>query len=167
MDDFTQIHQMLDRQAEARPDAIAVIDSDGRAVTWAEYAALVRSKADQMTEAGIVAGHRVMIVAENCLEVAVVLMACSRIGAIAVPVNARMSAVELARIQAHADPKLVLYTIGASKEAAAHADAAGPSFAAVTRFTGSASRRARQSRWRVRRCCSTPPAPPAIPRASC
>jgi len=125
MDDFKHTHQMLDRQAEQRPDAVAVIDGDGRAVTWAQYAALSRSKANQLAVAGIAAGDRVMIVAENCLEVAVVLMACSRIGAIAVPVNARMSAAELARIQAHADPKLVLYTIGASKEAAAHADAAG------------------------------------------
>ncbi|SDY46369.1 class I adenylate-forming enzyme family protein [Citreimonas salinaria] len=122
MTDFTRIHQMIAAHAQTRSDSIAVIDADGKQVDWARYDALVEEAAQLLAVQGVGAGDRVLIVAENCLAVAVLVMACSKLDAWAVPVNARMSGAELARIRDHAQPKRILFTSHVSKEAAAHAD---------------------------------------------
>ena len=56
---------------------------------------------------------------------AVSIFAATRIGAVAVPVNARFTSAELERVTAHAEPAVTLYTAGVSADAAAHARAAG------------------------------------------
>ncbi|SFP67198.1 Acyl-CoA synthetase (AMP-forming)/AMP-acid ligase II [Tranquillimonas alkanivorans] len=127
MTDFTRIHQMIEPHVAARPDAVAIIDTDGTRVDWRGYAALVDEGAALMSGHGVGPGDRILVVAENCLAVAVAVMAASRLNAWAVPVNARMSAAEIARITAHAQPRLTLYTSHVSKEAASHAEAAGAS----------------------------------------
>jgi len=67
----------------------------------------------------------VLVVAENCAALAIAIYAASRLDAVVAPVNARMSAPELSRIRAHADPRAILYTTAVSAEARAHAEAAG------------------------------------------
>ncbi len=119
---FTRIHHLLDRNETLRGSGPAVIDGDGRDVDWAAYARLSQVYADLMMQEGVGSGDRVLVVAENCLTVAVAIFAASRIGAWAVPVNARMAPQELDRIVTHADPAMVLFTSGASTEAAAHAE---------------------------------------------
>ncbi len=118
---FTHIHDMVLYQAKSRPQALALIDVDSREVTWAEYDVLISKAVDMLSAQGIGAGDRVMIIAENCLAVPVLMMAASRIGAWAVPVNARMSAAELTRIADHARPGVILFSSGVSDEAAQHA----------------------------------------------
>ncbi|ETX12975.1 long-chain fatty acid--CoA ligase [Roseivivax halodurans JCM 10272] len=127
MTDFTRIHQMIEPHVADRPEAIALVDTDGTAVNWRGYATLIDEGADLFARNGVEPGDRVLVVAENCLAVAVAVMAASRLNAWAVPVNARMSADEIARIAAHAEPRLTLYTSHVSKEAATHAEAAGAS----------------------------------------
>lgn len=121
----TRIHRMLDTQADIRPDATAILDSGGQTATWQAYRDHAADMAARMRALGVVPGDRVLIVSENCLAVAVLIMACSHLDAIAVPINARMSPAEIARIQGHADPRVAFYTVLASKEAAQHADAVG------------------------------------------
>ena len=118
---FNRIHEMVLHQVETRPDALALIDSDGREVTWLKYNALILEAEALLKVNNVGAGERVMIVAENCLAVPVLIMAASRIGAWAVPVNARMSEPEIARITEHARPQLILFTSAISQEAADHA----------------------------------------------
>lgn len=122
---FTRIHQTVARHVAARGDAAAIIDSDGREVSWRSLGALIDEAADMLRARGLGAGDRLLIVAENCLAVPVLIFAASRLDAWAVPVNARMSGSEIARIRDHAEPRLALYTAHVSKEAAAHAEAAG------------------------------------------
>ena len=124
MTEFTRIHQMIAPHAAARPDATAVIDTDGTRVDWAGYAARIDEAADLLATQGVGPGDRVLIVAENCLALAVLVMACSRLDAWAVPVNARMSAAELSRIRAHARPACIVFTTHVSAEAAEHAEQA-------------------------------------------
>ncbi|SNR27495.1 class I adenylate-forming enzyme family protein [Puniceibacterium sediminis] len=119
---FNRIHQLLDRNVALRGGETAVIDSDGRQVDWREYSAISEGYAELMTRGGVRPGDRVLIVAENCLSVAASIFGASRIGAWAVPVNARMAPHELDRIMSHADPAMVIFTSQVSKEAAAHAD---------------------------------------------
>ncbi|WP_372891301.1 class I adenylate-forming enzyme family protein [Rhodosalinus sp.] len=125
MSRVTRIHQMLTPHADARPEDVAIIDTDGTRVGWAGYAAQVEEAADLLARQDVGPGDRVMIVAENCLSLAVLMLACSRRDAWAVPVNARLTAAEIARFTDHARPKRIFYTAHVSGEAAAHAEAAG------------------------------------------
>jgi long-chain acyl-CoA synthetase len=118
-------HRFLDQQVAARPQAPAFADSLG--TRW-DYAALDRACNDLsavLSGAGVRAGDRVLILAENCAAAVACLFGCSRLGAVAVPVNARLSAVEIARIVEHARPAAVLFTTAVSPEALAHADQLG------------------------------------------
>lgn len=116
-----RIHDLVTRNAATRPDAPAIKDCDGSVHGWAAYAALIEEAEALLRGQGAAPGERVLIVAENCLAVPVLIMACARIGAWAVPVNARMTAAEVARIAAHTTPVLTLYTSHVSPDAAAKA----------------------------------------------
>ncbi|WP_349359139.1 class I adenylate-forming enzyme family protein [Stappia sp.] len=121
----TRIHQMVDGHAEATPQRLAVIDADGTQVTYAAYRDATRAAADTLRAAGVRAGDRVLIVAENCFTLAALILACSRLDAWAIPVNARMTAAEIGRVAAHATPRVTAFTTAVSPEARAHAEAAG------------------------------------------
>ncbi|MBU2358331.1 MAG: AMP-binding protein [Alphaproteobacteria bacterium] len=125
MSESDLIDALIARQATVRPDAAAVIDA-GLTTSFAALDAHVTVAADMLAAAGTGPGDRVLIVAENCLATAVFIHAAVRAGAIAVPVNARMTAPELAKVIDHALPRVVIYTSGCSAEAAAHAGDAAP-----------------------------------------
>jgi acyl-CoA synthetase (AMP-forming)/AMP-acid ligase II len=118
---FARIHELAEQHLSLRPDAPAIKDCDGTLYSWRQYNGLIVEAEALLRDHGAAPNERVLVVAENCLAVPVLMMACSRIGAWAVPVNARMSAAEIARITAHAKPVLTFYTSNVSKEAAAHA----------------------------------------------
>ena len=115
-----RIDGLVAAQAAARPDAPALTATG---TTWAQLDAHVDCAAAPLAEAGARPGERVLIVAENGTVAAVFIHAASRAGAVAVPVNARMTAPELARIVDHASPCAVIFTSDCSAEAASHAAA--------------------------------------------
>ena len=78
-----------------------------------------------MRAAGLEPGQRLLIVAENCNALPVLLMAASHCDAWAIPVNARLSSAEISRIRNHATPALTVFTHEVSPAADAHADATG------------------------------------------
>lgn len=116
-----RMHGFLDHQVATRPTAPAVSDDGG--TRWSYDGLSVASDAVRgaLSNAGVVAGDRVLIVSENCAAVLAALFACSRMGAVAVPVNARQTGVELGRIVDHARPAAVLLTTTASCDATDHA----------------------------------------------
>ena len=118
-------HDLPDAQAAARPDALALADTTGARWTWADLRAASESLADLLRDAGVGRGDRVLILAENCNAAVAALYACSRLGAAAIPVNARQTAAEVDRVIAHATPAAILATAAVSPEAAAHADRLG------------------------------------------
>ncbi|MGY6633431.1 MAG: class I adenylate-forming enzyme family protein [Alkalilacustris sp.] len=121
----TRLHQLLDAHAATRPDQRMARDHDGRDVTWAGLREAAEAAAAALRARDVRPGDRVMIVAENCVALAALLFACSRLGAWAVLVNARAAAPELARIAADARPRVRAHTTGVSDDAGAHAAAAG------------------------------------------
>ncbi|KQI68826.1 long-chain fatty acid--CoA ligase [Loktanella sp. 3ANDIMAR09] len=123
MQNADRIDALIARQSALWPDATAIIDPDG-AVSFAQYDRNIAAAGALLAQSGVMAGDRVLIVAENCLATAVFIFAASRVGAIAVPVNARMTAPEIARVTDHAQPRVVIYTSGCSAEALAHATSA-------------------------------------------
>ncbi|NYE22909.1 class I adenylate-forming enzyme family protein [Pigmentiphaga litoralis] len=120
---FHCIHDVLSHQAHERPEAIALYEEGGGALTYGGLWQRAQAAATWLQAQGVGAGDRVMVVGENCSDMVVALFACSVIHAWPVSVNARLSPRELGAIREHASPVLVLYTTQVSAAAAGHADA--------------------------------------------
>ncbi|HSE79680.1 MAG TPA: AMP-binding protein [Alphaproteobacteria bacterium] len=113
------IADLPSRWARATPHAPALRDAG---VDWT-YAALARAIDEAQTwvaQRGVGPGDRIMIVNENCRALVALIFAAARCGAWAAAVNARLAPNEIDAIVAHADPRLVAFTSGASSDADAH-----------------------------------------------
>lgn len=110
--------------AERRPDAPAFLDA-GRAWTYRQLAESVATTAEALRGLGVGPGDRVMLVNENGLGVAALILAATRVDAWPVIVNARLSPREFEVIAAHCTPRRVLYTTEVSEAARAEAARSG------------------------------------------
>lgn len=121
----TRIHEFVRAHARTNAGDPAIIDADGTTLSYGAVEQAISEAAKLLRDRGVVPGDRVMIVAENCAAVAVMVSAASALDAWAVPVNARMSKTELDRITGHATPRLVVCTVGVSTEARQYGEAVG------------------------------------------
>lgn len=90
-----------------RLNAIRFADADalvfeGRRWTYAELDVAVNALAAGLAEQGLNSGSRVAIVANNVPEFLILSLALARLGAVFVPLNYRLTAVELAYLLGHA-----------------------------------------------------------------
>ena len=120
-----RIHELVERHAAERPEALALIDHDGRHLTWRDFRAAADAMERHLRGAGVRGGDRVLVILENSVTAVAALMAASRLDAWAALVNARLAAPELARIRDHCEPRAIVFTTGASADAARHAAGAG------------------------------------------
>ena len=114
-------HDLLAEQVRLRAEAPAFADSGGAAWSFADLSRAVEDVASHLKASGVQPRDRVMVLSENCCAAVAAMLGASTVGAIAVPVNARMSAGEVDRILTHARPATTLFTSAISSEAAAHA----------------------------------------------
>jgi long-chain acyl-CoA synthetase len=116
-----RIHNVIDHYAVQTPHHPALVED---AVTWSyrELHDAVLGIAAALQSLGIRPGDRIMIVSENCIALASLLFAASRIDAWAIVVNPRLSPRELDQISDHSGARRVLFTVGVSREAADHAE---------------------------------------------
>jgi long-chain acyl-CoA synthetase len=119
-----RIHEVVDRHVVESPDRIALIE-DGSAWTYHELNQSVAEVAAALGALGVRPGDRMMIVSENCIALAALLLAASRIDAWAIVANPRLSVRELDQIRDHSGARLMFFTSGVSREAAAHASRYG------------------------------------------
>ena len=123
-------HDVSTLVAEAgleRPDILAVVESGGRSVTWAELEEEVARIATGLGAAGLVAGQRAMIALGNRIEFVTTYLGILRAQVVAVPVNPRSTAGELARMIADSGSRVVVAdddTIAGVREAIAQVRAA-------------------------------------------
>lgn len=115
-------HELLDAQCNLRPMAPAFSDTAGNNWSYRALSTACDALGAELMARGVVAGDRVVVLAENCCAAVAALFACSRIGAVAVPVNARMRESEVRRILDHARPAALLASTEVSKEAMVHAN---------------------------------------------
>ena len=125
-----RLHEVADRHIAASPDHVAVIDEKDR-WTYRELDFHVRRIAEELSALGIRPGDRMMIVSENSIALAGLLLAASRIDAWAIVANPRLSARELDQIRDHSGARRVFFTTAVSKEAAAHAARGGADIQSV------------------------------------
>jgi len=119
-----RLHEVMTPHVLEAPDHLALIE-DGAKWTYRELDKHVRQTAEHLTAFGIRAGDRVMIVSENCMALAALLLAASRIDAWAIVCNPRLSARELDQIRDHSGARRMFFTCGISREAAAQASRCG------------------------------------------
>jgi long-chain acyl-CoA synthetase len=111
----------IPQRLAARDPQHRVLIEDERSLDAAQFAHAVDETAQQLRELGVRGGDRVMIAGENCVALVVLMLAAAQLDAWALLANARLSASELDAIRAHARPRVAAFTVGASKEAAGHA----------------------------------------------
>ncbi|MDT6961350.1 AMP-binding protein [Cupriavidus sp. SZY C1] len=125
---FSRLHQTMGPWVAATPDRIAIRDAH-RALSYAELDTAVRDTARTLADLGVRGGDRVVLVTENSVGCAVVLLALSAIDAWSVPVNARLSPREIANIVEHAGARVTLYLDNDFPEAREHGEARGAQWA--------------------------------------
>jgi len=104
--------ELLAQAAVDAPDHRALVEADGRSLTWAELDHEVGRVATGLGDAGIVAGHRVLLAMANRAELVAAYFGVLRAQAVAVPVNPRATVGELARMLADSGARLAFVDVG-------------------------------------------------------
>jgi acyl-CoA synthetase (AMP-forming)/AMP-acid ligase II len=117
----TRISDIPARIAARDPQHVVLIEDEQR-LNAAELVRAIDDTARQLADAGVQAGDRVMIVSENCVAQIVLMFATAKLDAWCLLTNARLSASEVDAIRVHAKPRVVAFTVDASKDAASHAE---------------------------------------------
>ena len=102
------VSELVAEGALDRPDMLAVVESGGRSVTWATLEEEVARVATGLGAAGLVAGQRVMIAMGNRIEFVTAYLGVLRAQVVAVPVNPRSTAGEVARMIADSGSRIVV-----------------------------------------------------------
>src|SRR5918997_5264347 len=89
------------------PDKIA-LRFEGRSITYADLESRVARVAGMLESLGVKWGDRVAYLGPNCPELLETLFASARIGAIFVPLNARMPPGELRVLVEQSEPRLLV-----------------------------------------------------------
>ena len=120
-----RIHHLLDRWLQEAPTRPFIHLPGGSTLSFAALGQLADAAEQELRALGVRPGDRVLVVAENCPEHAALILACSRVGAWSCGVNARMAPGEVDGFAHLADARLLYFTAGASRDAAAHAARCG------------------------------------------
>lgn len=119
-----RINEVIFPWLDTNGERVALAD-DERTLTYRELNSVVEAVAQRLQDAGVRAGDRVLLVAENAVSMAVCILAVSRLDAWSATVNARLSAREIDNILAHCDARRALYFGATSAQAQAHGQARG------------------------------------------
>jgi acyl-CoA synthetase (AMP-forming)/AMP-acid ligase II len=113
-----RVHQLLDRAAATRPGAIAVTDATGR-WTYASLAALTGRVHSWLSAQPVRPGDRVLAALPGSAHLLALMYACSRLGAIFVPLDSDITPYRLQHAVSDAEPSLALVAVGLADAAVA------------------------------------------------
>jgi len=108
--DFS-IYDYLQYNASNASSVPAIIGTD-RTLTHKQFLDRVDQLAAGLVEQGIVKGDRICILTQNSIEYLELYGACAKTGAIAYPINWRLSATEVKGLLDLADPKMLIVGAG-------------------------------------------------------
>jgi fatty-acyl-CoA synthase len=111
----------IDRWAGHRPDALA-LEFEGRRQSYSELSSTIESTAAWLHDRGVVEGDRVAWLGPNRPITLELIFACSRLGAMLLPLNSRLAVAEHEWILGDAEPRLVLADPHFADHAAAASD---------------------------------------------
>ena len=105
----SNVAELLSRAAEREPDKTALSEAtSGRTITWSGLDDLVQRVVQGLSDAGMVAGYRVMIATGNRIEFVAAYLGALRAGMVVVPVNPRSVTGELMRTIADSGSRMVI-----------------------------------------------------------
>ena len=116
----TRIHHLFDERVAQAPAHPFLYLTQG-VMTLGQLAQQVDLLEAELRQAGVRVGDRVLVAAENCPEHVALVLACSRVGAWACGVNARVTVSELVGFADKADARVLYFTVGVSEAARQHA----------------------------------------------
>ncbi len=116
------VQDYLANQVATRADVLAITDSTGVALTYRGLDVASDEVIALLKNAGVQSADRVLLLSENCAAAVAVLFACWKMGVRAVPVNARQTETEVARVKQHAKPAAMFMTTSVSGDAQKHAN---------------------------------------------
>ena len=99
--------EMVTYQAARRPDSRYVSDS-AESVTYAQLSQRMARRASWLAARGVRPGSRVGVLGRNSVLVVETLLACQHLGAVAVPLNIRLAADEIAYMLEHSGSCLLV-----------------------------------------------------------
>lgn len=127
------IGSMLRQRATVSPHLEAYVEpSTDVRMTYAEMNALANRCANVLTSLGIGEGDRVGLLLPNSVEFCCLFYGAAKIGAVAVPLNTRLAAPEVAFILSDSGTKVVIY--GAELATVVDAIRADPDFCTVSHW---------------------------------
>jgi len=100
------LYHFLQQNAKRAGSEAAIIDSEG-SMTNAQFLEQVDRLAAGISQSGISKGDRICILAQNSHEYFELYGACAKTGAIAYPINWRLSAEEVHQVFELADPQMI------------------------------------------------------------
>ena len=109
---------------EQDPGAPALVEGES-SLSYGQLAEAVQAVGEWLSERGVRGGDRVMLVGENCIALAVMVLAVGDIDAWPVVANARLSEREVDAIREHSGARVQLFTADISVDAARHASRLG------------------------------------------
>ncbi len=108
-DSTSPLWERIALQIERRPDAVA-LHVDGADIRYAQFGAQVEQATASLRADHVGPGHVVAWLGVNTPLMLATLLACARRGAVFLPLNWRLTAVELAAITRHAGVQMMLGT---------------------------------------------------------
>lgn len=107
----------VQRWSELHPEKLAII-YEGEKITYLMLHRRVNKACCWLQSLGIEKGDRVAVMLHNCVEFMDIYLACSRLGAIFVPINFRLSAQEVDYTLKNSRPRLFVFGSEYSEELA-------------------------------------------------
>jgi fatty-acyl-CoA synthase len=96
--------------ADVRGDKVAIVDLDTQEqVTYRDLDDRANRLASWLQKSGVAKGDRVAVLTPNCPEVFEAAFACSKIGAICIPLNWRLTVPELEYILGDSTPQVLIF----------------------------------------------------------
>ncbi|NQZ99770.1 MAG: long-chain fatty acid--CoA ligase [Myxococcales bacterium] len=106
--EWSHVGSWIERHARERPDRLAVIDAE-RSLDYASLHERILRCVAVLSARGVGRGDRVALLLKNRSAYLEVIFATARLGAIALPLNARLTAPELRPLLEDADPQLLIH----------------------------------------------------------
>jgi long-chain acyl-CoA synthetase len=117
--------------AETSPERPALVETSG-IWTYRQLESAIANTLAWLQESGVRPGDRVMIICENSRAFIAVLLAITRMDALPVLANAKLSAREIDEIRDHCGARRLIYTTSVSHHAREHAKRHGAVIAEMT-----------------------------------
>lgn len=137
------------RHALTRPDALALTGRDG-SLTFAQLDQRTNQLGNILRDLGCVAGTRIAVLDRSSTQVIEIVLAAAKIGAVAIPINWRLSGAEIADVLSDAQARVLFFHSEFDGAISAAQEAVGPQLRVVqidgsgesayeTRLTGASS----------------------------